>query len=256
MFTENLAAAIQAAPLNTLSDLSAEVWRAYGAGDLSDDAAQQLQEQIEARRSSTSRTPGRSPGETRYSAGIKRYIINRSPEQRSPDKIASLERRRKLANSGHMPLRLAALFTFGELANLKIISDEWLAHGLCDLSVNEIAARAGTCRETTKRTVWLAEIIHGFITVERRPRSGRKHLTNIIRIIRADWIDWLSKGNRRAAAAAACLRAKPDFRFGQRIKYARRSNLTPPRGQHLISTDQRAVKKSAHNPWHHPLKRE
>ena len=49
------------------------------------------------------------------------------------------------------------------------------------------------------------------IKVERRPRSGRKQLTNIIRIVRAEWLDWLRKGHRKAYAIAACARAKPDF---------------------------------------------
>ena len=49
------------------------------------------------------------------------------------------------------------------------------------------------------------------IKVQRRPRSGRKHLTNVIRIVRAEWLDWLRKGHRKAYAIAACNRAKPIF---------------------------------------------
>jgi hypothetical protein len=63
--------------------------------------------------------------------------------------------------------------------------------------------------------------------VQRRPRSGRKHLTNITRIIRAEWIDWLSKGRRKAYAIKACNRAKPDFRL------ARGAQKNPPRSQLL-----------------------
>ena len=105
---------------------------------------------------------------------------------------------------------LAATFTTGELAVLKVISDEWLAHGACDRSLNELAARAGVCHSLAKRAVRLAEL-DGLFTVQRRPRSGRKHLTNIIRIIRAEWLDWLRKGRRKAYAINACNRAKPIF---------------------------------------------
>ena len=63
------------------------------------------------------------------------------------------------------------------------------------------------------------------ISVLRRPRSGRKHLTSIIRIIRAEWLAWLDKGNRRAYAIKACDRAKPDF------KRFRGVQLNPPRSQ-------------------------
>ena len=74
----------------------------------------------------------------------------------------------------------------------------------------ELAARAGVCHSLAKRAVRLAEL-DGLITVQRRPRSGRKHLTNIIRIIRAEWLDWLRKGRRKAYATNACNRAKPIF---------------------------------------------
>jgi hypothetical protein len=56
----------------------------------------------------------------------------------------------------------------------------------------------------------LAEL-DGLITVMRRPRSGRKHLPNIVRIIRAEWLDWLAWGRRKAYAIKACNRARPDF---------------------------------------------
>ena len=74
----------------------------------------------------------------------------------------------------------------------------------------ELTARAGVCHSLAKRAVRLAEL-DGLITVQRRPRSGRKHLTNIIRIIRAEWLDWLRKGRRKTYALNACNRAKPDF---------------------------------------------
>jgi hypothetical protein len=103
-----------------------------------------------------------------------------------------------------------AIFTTGETAVLKIVADEVLARGVCDRSRNELAARAGVSLTVVKRALKYAER-DGLITVLRRPRSGRKHLTNIIRIIRADWLDWLSKGRRKTYAVSACSRAKPDF---------------------------------------------
>ena len=107
-----------------------------------------------------------------------------------------------------------------------MISDEWLAHGACDRSLNELAARAGVCHSLAKRAVRLAEL-DGLFTVQRRPRSGRKHLTNIIRIIRAEWLDWLAKGRRKTYATNACNRAKPIF------AEARGVQNNPPRSQVL-----------------------
>jgi hypothetical protein len=95
---------------------------------------------------------------------------------------------------------------------LRVLADEWLAHGVCDRSLNELGARAGVCRTLAKRTIKLAEV-YGLISVQRRPRSGRKHLANIIRIIRAEWIDWLRKGNRKAHAVKACSRFSPGIPY-------------------------------------------
>jgi hypothetical protein len=47
-----------------------------------------------------------------------------------------------------MPPALAARFTQGELAALRIVSDEVRHHGVCTLHIDAIAARARSlCRE-------------------------------------------------------------------------------------------------------------
>src|SRR4029077_11236917 len=137
-----------------------------------------------------------------------RHYIQRSPEQRSPDRQASLRRRRAHAATGPLPPSLAAHFTTGELAALKIVADECLAHGVCDLSRNEIASRAGVSKTVAKRALKLAEVKHSMITVEHRPRSGRKHLTSIIRIIRTEWLQWLGQGHPQGPRAQARRRAQ------------------------------------------------
>src|SRR6476620_8409622 len=207
MFHDQFATAIENAARSQLDDYSRQVWRAHGAGIVADDQAQQLQERIQQRRGP--QTVARSLLASAQ-ALAPRYFIQRSPEQRSPDRRASLLRRREHAACGPLPPNLASGFTVGELAVLKVISDEWLAHGACDRSLNELAARAGICHSLAKRAIRLAEL-DGLFTVQRRPRSGRKHLTNIIRIVRAEWLDWLRKGRRKTYATNACNRAKPDF---------------------------------------------
>ena len=202
-----LAIAIETAGKNQLDDYSRQIWKAHGAGVVADDQAQQLAEMIQRRR-------GSRPSETLLAAATpalaRRYTIQRTPEQRSPDRQASLLRRREHAACGPLPPNLASGFTVGELAVLKVISDECLAHGLSDRSLNELGARAGVCRSIAQRTIRQAEL-DGLITVQRRPRSGRKHLTSIIRIVRAEWLDWLAKGRRKTYATNACNRAKPIF---------------------------------------------
>jgi hypothetical protein len=227
--------AIAAASVRALDDLAREVWREHGAGHLDDDQAQHLAETIQGRRGTAARAlKSVAPALTE----MKRYRIQRSPEQRSPDRRASIARRRELAARGSLPPSLALQFTVGEQAFLSIIADEWLAHGVCDRSLNELAARARISRTLAKRTLRLAEAL-GYISVDRRPRSGRKHLTNLVRIKRAEWLDWLRKGNRKAKAVESCQRAKPDFRGAQ-------NNL--PRLQVYKNSGNRATTLPTHSP--------
>jgi hypothetical protein len=233
-FAEHFRAAIETAASTDLDSLARKVWAAHGAGGLSDGQAQQLAELIQRRR-------GPRPAATLSAAAALRHTIQRSPEQRSPDRRASLLRRREHSATGPLPPHLAAGFTTGELAVLKVISDEWLAHGACDRSLNELAARAGVCHSLAKRAVRLAEL-DGLLTVQRRPRSGRKHLTNIIRIVRVEWLDWLHKGRRKAYAVNACNRAKPIF------AEARGVQNNPPRSQ--------VFRNSSSNPVDNTVKKE
>src|SRR6478752_4594391 len=143
-----LATAIESAGRNQLDDYSRQVWRAHGAGIVADDQAQQLQERIQQRRGP--QTVARSLLASAQ-ALAPRYFIQRSPEQRSPDRRASLLRRREHAACGPLPPNLASGFTTGELAVLKVISDEYLAHGVSDRSRNEIGARAGVSQTVVKR---------------------------------------------------------------------------------------------------------
>ena len=105
---------------------------------------------------------------------------------------------------------------------------------------SEMAARAGVSLTVVKQAVRYAEL-DGLITVQRRPRSGKKHLTNIIRIIRVDWLTWLDKGHRKAYAIAACNRAKPDFPL------AGGAQKNPPRSQDPGNSNRDRVDKTVKN---------
>jgi DNA-binding MarR family transcriptional regulator len=168
---------------------------------------------------------------------VPRYYIERSPEQRSPDRRASLLRRRELAASGILPPNIASSFTGGQQAVLRVLADECLSHGVCDRSRNELAARAGTSLTIVKQAIKYAER-DGLIQVTRRPRSGRKHLCNLVRIIRADWLAWLDKGHRKGYAIKTCNRAKPDFAL------PRGALKSPPRAQVLKNNRSDRVDKS------------
>lgn len=187
MFAETVSRAVADAHPSKLDNLSRLLWQGHCSGALSDEAAQALAEAIqrrrEAERCQTDAKPQSAP----------KAFLRPPPPQRSPDRQRSIERRRHLAASGPMPPALAARFTVSELAVLRIVADEVRARGVCDRSLAELAARAGCCRKVAQNVMRLAAR-EGLVTIERRPRPGRKHLTNIVRVVSAEWRSWLAKG--------------------------------------------------------------
>jgi hypothetical protein len=85
---------------------------------------------------------------------------------------------------------------------MRIIGDECRVHGCCTLHIDAIAARAGVHRTTVQNALREAqgrEGRPGIITVQERRRRGQRSLTNIIRIVSRDWLNWLHKGPSRSA---------------------------------------------------------
>src|SRR3712207_2877968 len=99
-----------------------------------------------------------------------------------------------------MPPSLACKFTVSELAVLRIVGDEVRQHGRCDRTIDEIAARAGTCRTMVKNAIRQAAKL-GLLTVQERRREGQRNLANVIRVISREWLTWLAKaiGARKIA---------------------------------------------------------
>jgi hypothetical protein len=125
----------------------------------------------------------------------------RPRRQQSPDRRASIERRRRLVASGPLPPPLAARFTWGEQAVMRIVGDECRQHGVCSLHIDAIAARAGVHRTTVQNALREAQgrgPVPGqpIVVVQERRRRGQRSLTNIIRIVSTEWRDWLRKGRR------------------------------------------------------------
>jgi ribosomal protein L40E len=200
MFQNALNTAIDGAHPRQIDHLSRQLWAAHAAGHIPDGVAQDLAELLHQRRQPAIEAqqgvlfpiPG-SPTST-----DRKRVWTAFParvEQRSPDRQASIERRRRLAASGPLPPAMAARFTVSELAVLRIVGDEVLQHGVCDRSLAELAARAGCCRKLAQRVLRMASR-DGLVTIERRPRPGRKNLTNVVRIMSGEWSAWLKRGQR------------------------------------------------------------
>jgi hypothetical protein len=133
--------------------------------------------------------------------------------QRSPDRARSIERRRTLAASGVMPPQLAARFTTGELAVLRVVADAVRDNGQCILPVDAVAARAGVCRRLAQNAIREAAR-QGLLTVQERRREGRRNDYNVLRIVSVEWLTWIKRGG-------GCKKIRPtDTRFDSRWKTA------------------------------------
>ena len=139
----------------------------------------------------------------------------RRPYQRSADREKSIKRRRQLAASGCMPPTMACELTTSEQAVARIIVDEVVTHGRCELCLDAMAARAGVCSKTAQRALRRlgegkggAQVINGlnWLKVELRPVEGRKHLPNVVTIVSAQWLAWIERGPIRSRGIGGHLR--------------------------------------------------
>jgi hypothetical protein len=177
------AGVIDCAQFHQLNDLSRDLWKAHGAGHLDDTQAQELAEAIEAKK------PKRPPiaGPTSF-----KPVKAPRPCQRSPDKQASIERRRRLARASPVPPELVDKFTQGEHAALTVVCGEIQRCGLCAWCLAKIAAIAGVCRDVARNALRKARDL-GLLHKEERRRRGQKSLTNIVRVLRRSWGHWLKR---------------------------------------------------------------
>ena len=173
MFTNQLRAAITAAPRVELAKVASLLWRAYAAGQVTEDQASELSDLIEARRALPA--PQKSP---------QRRLGSRP---RSP---ASMERRRRWAASGALPPALAARFTLAETAVLAVIAAEVLRHSRCTLVIGHIAALAGVSETTVRNALREARGL-GLLTIEERRITAWRNAPNVVRIVSREWQAWL-----------------------------------------------------------------
>ena len=201
-----LATIAGARTLAQLEGCSRVVWPAWSAGRLSDAQAQALAEAIEARRRTVrgfDTVAIRAPAvaAAAQAQGRPSWYPPKRKGATSPDRRASLERRRLLAASGVMPPAMAARFTVGELAALRIVADEVRDRSACRLSLGEVAARAGVGITTARRALREAAG-QGLVTIEERRRRRQRNLPNVVRIVSAEWRTWIARGARAAVGAS------------------------------------------------------
>jgi hypothetical protein len=206
-----------------LDELARLTWRAHAEGHLTDADAGAVSEALQARRRVLAM--GGRPATPRPATGHPR-AARRHP--RSPDRQASLERRRRQAASGVVPARIAASFTAGETAVLSVIGRECQRRGCCTLPIGMICALAGVSRTVAQGALRMARKL-GVLMVRERRIPGRKSLTNVCTIAAREWIGWLRIGGGRIGLGFSSATDNNCNSRG-RISFdviAKRSNLAP-----------------------------
>jgi hypothetical protein len=184
-----LEAAMTAKNTHAVDEIARLTWKAQVEGHLAYAEAEAVSGALQARR-------------TAFAAGRELRLASpvlgppRPPRRRprSPDRQASIERRRRQAAGGVVPSKIAANFTQGENAVLAVIGRQCQRGGACTLPVDAIAALAGVCRTTTQNALRAARL-RGLLQVKERRIPRRKSLTNVITVVSPEWKGWLRLEN-------------------------------------------------------------
>ena len=199
---EEMRRAVEAAAPDRLGDVAGAIWKAYGAGGLTDEQAEQLDGLLNARRGAARAAPVRAQALAVVTAQLAPAVAPPPEGEGAPPAIAhhrtgsrprsaeSAARRRRWAAAGYLPPRLAAAFTPGEQAVLAVVATEVGKRGTCTLAVGHLAALAGVCATVVKRAVRQARTL-GLVTVESRRLTGFRNDTNVVRVASREWADWL-----------------------------------------------------------------
>jgi hypothetical protein len=193
--------------LSVLDGTARAIWTDWAEGRLTDDQAGALAEMLERRKNEVrgaDTVAARAPlvSAAAKSQGRPSYFPAKRKTPVSPNRRASIERRRTLASSGPMPPTLACLFTTGELAVLRIVADEARDRKQCRLTLGEISARAGVS-VTTARNALRYAAREGLVTIEERRRDKRPNLSNVVRIVSREWTAWIVRGRTQQTRAVS-----------------------------------------------------
>ena len=182
MFADEVRQAVMAAPRLALSDISRVVWGGLANGHLTEVEAENLSALIETRRI--------LPPPRKVSVGSR----PRTPE--------SIERRRRWAASGSMPVGLAARFSVSEQAALAVVAEEVRRTGDCQLCISAIAGKAGIGETSVRNAIREAKNL-GLVTVEERRVAMWRNLSNVVRIVSPEWCQWIDRGSRGGASKSS-----------------------------------------------------
>ncbi len=163
VLSEHIEAAL-AGPLTglALEEIGRVMWQAFAEEAFDWAEAERLDGLIRARQermraAGGARGAGSAGGLQRASAALCGALAAAARRPRSPDRVASVERRRRVASSGALPPGPAGWLTEGQRAVLTVVGRE-AARGVptCKWPIAKIAALAGVERTTVQGALRLA----------------------------------------------------------------------------------------------------
>lgn len=165
-----------------VDDCAKAAWVLNGEGFIADDEMEYLAPVIEHQRKS-------------ISVGIRvaratECVRHRRPAIPSNKRASSWLRRRSVAKDCIIPTCLAQAFTVSKLAVLSVIARAVADRGQSNMSLPEIAARAGVGCTTARYAIRDAARM-GLISVSENRINGFWNWPNTIRIVCGRWIRWL-----------------------------------------------------------------
>jgi hypothetical protein len=189
MLADDFRRAVMAAPCEALPGLSSSLWKAFGAGGLSEEEAEELVGLISARQTVALAAPPR-PVLAHAADRVAAAAVARARTGSRARSAESLSRRRRWAAAGFLPPALACTFTQGEVAALAVVAQEAVARGRCAMPIGQVAALAGVSPSTVKRAIRQARAL-GLLAVEERRLARTRNDTNLVRVVSAEWLAWL-----------------------------------------------------------------
>ena len=173
--------------LEALHDVARAIWQDRAAGRLSEADAEAAQSAIETRRRGLQSLRDSNPPRPLL------VPVRRPQSPRSPNRAASLSRRRRWAASGALPPELAAELTLGELAVLSVVGRKATQGRSFAWPLDRLAAVAGVCRTTAKSALKIGQRL-GLVRITERRQTANRNLPNLVRITAASWWRWLRRG--------------------------------------------------------------
>jgi hypothetical protein len=175
-----------------IEDCAKAAWVLNGEGLIDDAGMAYLVPVIEHQREVT------GAAQSSKSRSAARWAPHSRPAIPPATRKASWLRRRSLAKDCVIPTFLAKLFTVSKLAVLAVIAGAVIDDGCSNMSLPEIAARAGVGCTTARYAIREASRM-GLISVQENRCNTNWNRPNTIRIIAKRWLDWLN-GHRKARA--------------------------------------------------------